>query len=306
MPKIASHAIWCLAFAVAQASACLCNAQVQMDWKLGEGTCWQVDFVQSIRTETQRGERRDAISMETAMEMQWVVDRVDADGSMYLSQTYKRFRLKSSTPDAEPIAYDSASPQEPADELKPIARRMRPLIDMRHQIVLSRRGEIADVKRTAETESLLGDLPAMSQWKKMLTKDGIDRVLRQSLGVMPESAVNVGDRWTSTQQVDSPLGTLSIETTYRYEGPQRREQRTLQHIRAVMETTATGEDAAVPLAEKLQPKQQAVYYFDTALGCLAESHLLQTVTSEVPYAGVTISVKSVGTVTLRINQTERE
>ncbi len=306
MRKIAFHATGCLAFIVAQVSACLCNAQVQMDWKLEEGTHWRVEVVQSIRTETQRGERRDAISMETAMEMQWVVDRVDADGSMHLTQTYQRFRLKSSTPDAEPVAYDSASSLEPADELKPIARMMRPLIGMRYQVVLSQRGEIASVERPSETESLLGDLPAMSRWKKMLTKDGIDRVLRQSLGVLPESAVEVGDRWTSTQQVDSPFGALAIETSYRYEGPQRREQRTLQHIRAVIETTVAGEDAAVPLTDKLQSKQQAVYYFDTTRGCLAESHLLQTVRSEVPYAGAKIGVKSVGTVTLRISQSGGE
>ncbi len=306
MRKIAFYATWCLAFIVAQVSACLCNAQVQMDWKLKEGTRWRVEVVQSIRTETQRGERRDAISMETAMEMQWIVDRVDADGSMHLTQTYQRFRLKSSSPDAEPVAYDSASSREPADELKPIARMMRPLIGMRYQVVLSQRGEIASVERPSETESLLGDLPAMSRWKKMLTKDGIDRVLRQSLGVLPESAVEVGDRWTSTQQVDSPFGALTIETSYRYEGSQRREQRTLQHIRAVIETTVAGEGAAVPLADKLQSKQQAVYYFDTARGCLAESHLLQTVRSEVPYAGAKIGVKSVGTVMLRISQSEGE
>ncbi len=121
--------------------------------------------------------------------------------------------------------------------------------------------------------------------------------------MLPASAVKVEDRWTSTQQVDSPFGELSIETTYQYEGPERRGQRTLQRIRADMETVVSGEEAT-PLADRLQPKQQAVYYFDTALGCLAESYLRQRVSSEVSYADAKIDVVSVGNVTLRISQSE--
>ncbi len=307
MTKISICRTWCLTLIVAQASVSFCSAQVQLDWKLPEGSCWRVEVAQSTLTATQTGGRQNEISMETAMELQWVVDEVDADGSMHVTQTCRRFRLKSISPDAnEPIQYDSASSREPAEELKPIAGLMRPLIGMRHHIVLSRRGEILNVVLPSETESLLGDLPAMSRWKKMLTKDGINQVLRQSLGVLPKSAVNIGDRWTSTQRVDSPFGELSVETTYQYEGTRRRNARTLQYIRAVMKTTAVDEHATKSLADRLRPEQQAVYYFDSAQACLAESHLRQTVRSEVSYAGATIGVLSVGTVTLRVHQSEKE
>jgi hypothetical protein len=161
-----------------------------------------------------------------------------------------------------------------------------------------------NVECPPETESLLGDLPEMARWKQMLTRDGINRVLRQALGVLPAAPVRSGERWTSSHQFESPFGTLAIATNYRYEGPRRLEQRIVQYISAQMETSVVDQDSPESLAERLRPKQQGIYYFDAAEGCLAESHLTQTVRSEVPYADTKIGVVSTGTLTLRIHHRE--
>jgi hypothetical protein len=301
------HCGWALLLLVTLPGAAPCTADepILLRWRLEQGSAWQLRVSQTIRTQATRGDRQEAVSLETAMELRWVVEEVAADETMRIGQTYTRFQLRSTTPDAEPVTYDSASADPPPTALQPIARVMRPLVGLRHELVLSPRGEILEVSRPPEADSLLGDLPSTSRWKQMLSKDGMDRVLRQSLGVLPASLAGVGDRWTSTRSIESSLGPRLLQTTYRLEGPTHRGQQVWQQIRARTDAAVPADDAAddttTDAGVDLQAEQQAVYYFDAAAGYLAESHLLHTIRSEVPYGDASIGVQSTGRVTLRIS-----
>ena len=278
-----------------------CGAEVSLRWRLSEGARFQVTATQSIKTETSIGERTDAMSFESEMQMDWRVDRTDDDGSIHLTQTYTRFRLKSDSPGAEPVVYDSSSPDGPPDEMKPVARAMRPLIGIQTSLVLSNRGEILDAQRPPETESLLADLPAMSRWKHMLTKEGMNRVLQQALGQLPESPVEMGDSWVHTLQRESPLGPLRIENTYTYEREVQSAGRNLERIRGVTKTEFTEKDTTgQPSGSLRHQPQPAVYLFDNRAGYLVESHVTQAVGSEIPHGDSRIRVKTSGTVTLKI------
>jgi hypothetical protein len=294
------------AIALVQVATANGNAEVQLRWKLSEGTHLRVSLTQSIKSETSVGERTEAISFESQMEMDWRADRTDDDGSIHLTQTYKRFRLKSAPPDAEPAVYDSSAADEPPDQMKPIARAMRPLIGIRTSLVLSHRGEILEAVQPPETKSLLGDLPSTSQWRQMLTTEGMERVLQQSLGILPESPVEVGDSWTHTREVQSPLGPLRIENRFTYDGTVPSDGRILQRIRGSTTTRFIERDTAGQPSQTLRhPPQPALYLFDNEAGYLVESHVTQAVGSEVPYGDTTVRVKTSGTVTLKIVRRER-
>jgi hypothetical protein len=290
-----------MAIAAVHLSVSRCDAEVALRWKLREGTLLQVTMTQTIQTETSIGARKDAISFESEMVMDWRVDRTDDDGSIYLTQTYRQFRLKSETSDTEPVIYDSSSPDEPAEEMKPVARVMRPLLGIQTSLVLSSRGEVLDAQRPAETESLLGDLPAMSRWKQMLTREGMVRVLQQALGLLPELPVDVGDSWSQTIQRESPLGPLRIENTFTYDRAVPNGERSLERIKNSTKTVFPEADqSGQPSASLRHLPQPAVYLFDNREGYLVGSHVTQAVGSEVPYGDSRIRVKTTGTITLKI------
>ena len=228
---------------------------------------------------------------------------------MQLTQAFTRLWLKTVSPDGKSSAYDSASAQEPAADAKAIADAVRPLLRVRIGLSLSCHGEILDVQRSAEMDSLLGDLPALTGWKALLTKEGMSRTLTQALGRLPEAQVNVQDQWTGTREMDTPLGKIVATDTYTYEGPTRDGQRVLDKIRVATDLKPAG-DAASPAAagsEKL-PRQQleGVYLFDTAAGLLAESRLTQTLLAEVPYAGGAIQVKTISTLGARLTRVTQQ
>ena len=156
-------------------------------------------------------------------------------------------------------------------------------------------------------DSLLSDLPALAGWKTLLTKDGMSRTLHQALGILPEAAVNVGDQWTGTRQLITPLGKIVATDTYTYEGPTRDGDRVLERICVATELKPAAETAPPAVVEKL-PRQQleGIYLFDAAAGFLAESRQTQTLLTEVPYASGKIQVKTISTLGARLTRTTRQ
>lgn len=296
----------CTAIVLVQVATANCNAEVLLRWRLSEGAHLRVSLTQSIKSETSVGERTEAISFESRMETDWRIDRTDDDGSIHLTQSYERFRLKSDPPDAEPAVYDSSSADEPPDQMRPIARAMRPLIGLRTFLVLSERGEILEAIQPPETKSLLGDLPSTSRWRQMLTTEGMERVLQQALGLLPEGPVEMGDSWAHTRDVQSPIGPLRIESRYTYDGTVPSGERILQRIRGSTTTQFTERDTTGGASQTLRHRPQpALYLLDNDAGYLVESHVTQAVGSEVPYGDATVRVKTSGTVTLKIVSRER-
>jgi len=283
--------------------------ETTLRWNLPSGTALNVQLTQTTRTQTTVQDAVAAVQIEAGCDLRWTVDGEAADGTIQLTQAFTRLWLKTASPDGQASVYDSASPEEPAADVTALADAVRPLLRVRIGMSLSPRGEILDVRRAAELDRLLRDLPALSGWKSLLTKEGMSRTLHRALGTLPKDPVNAGDQWTVTRQLDTPLGRLVATDTCTYEGPVRDGQRTLDTIRIATDMRLAG-DAASPAAAATDrwPRQQlqGVYRFDAAAGFLAESRVSQTLLAEVPYAGGKIQIKTVSTLGTRLTPTDAE
>lgn len=278
-------------------------AETPLCWNLSPGTLLNVQLTQTTRTETTVEDAVTAVQIESGFDLQWAVERVDADGTMRLTQAFTRLWLKTVSPDGKPSVYDSASSEEPAGDAKAIADAVRTLLRVRIGMNLSPRGEILEVQRPAEMDSLLGDQPARAGWKALLTKEGMSRTLQQALGTLPEAPVKAGDQWTVTRELKTPLGNIQATDTYTYEGSSRDNQRRLDTIRVATDMKPAAALRANGATGKL-PRQQTegVFWFDAAAGFLAQSRLTQTLLTEVPYAGGNIQVKTVSTLETRLTR----
>lgn len=280
-------------------------AETPLRWSQPPGTILTVQLTQTTRTETTVKGTVSSVLIESGFDIQWTIERVDGDGTIRLTQAFTRLWLKTVSPDGKPSVYDSASSEEPAGDAKAIADAVRTLLRVRIGMNLSPRGEILEVQRPAEMDSLLGDQPARAGWKALLTKEGMSRTMQQALGTLPEGPVKAGDQWTVTRDLKTPLGNIQATDTYTYEGSSRDNQRRLDTIRVATDMKPAAALAANGAASKL-PRQQTegVFWFDTAAGFLAQSRLTQTLLTEVPYAGGNIQVKTVSTLETRLARTK--
>jgi len=281
-------------------------AEVQLRWQLAAGTELHIQLAQTSKTETTIRDRVTAIAIDTGLDLQWNVDRVDTEGTLHLTQAFTRLWLRSVSPDGKTMAYDSSLPPDSAAETKAIADAVRALLQLRVSISLSNRGEILDVQRPPETDSLLGDLPALAGWKSLLTRDGMQRTLHQALGTLPEGPIDVGSTWTTVRRTESPLGQITATDTYTYEGPSADSNRRLERIRVATQLKLP--DAGTPPRppERVERQQlEGIYLFDAAAGFLAESRMTQTLVSEVPYGDGTIQVSTTSSLVTKLARVSR-
>jgi hypothetical protein len=282
-------------------------AEARLRWQLAPGTDLQIQLAQTSKTETAIGDRITAVAIDTGLDMQWHVERVDAEGTLHLTQVFTRLWLRSVSPDGKTVAYDSAQAPDAAAETRAIGDAVRALLKLKIYLRLSHRGEILDVRRPPETDSLLGDLPALAGWKSLLTRDGMRRTLHQALGTLPEGPVDVGSTWTIVRPMELPLGPIEATDTYTYEGPGTDSQRPLERIRVATQLKLP--DAAAPSQPPERVERQrleGLYLFDAAAGFLAESRMTQTLVSEVPYGGGKIRVSTTNALLTKIQRSRRE
>jgi hypothetical protein len=69
---------------------------------------------------------------------------------------------------------------------------------------------------SSEMQDALKRIPQESRLKDVFTREGLMQTLRQSHGVLPAKAVQLGDQWEAVETVGTPLGNLKTKTRYRY------------------------------------------------------------------------------------------
>jgi hypothetical protein len=277
------------------------EATADFRWNLQPDDRLQIRLTQDTQTETRVGTQSKRLVLQTALQLDARVDRVAADGTMEMTVALSRLILKTAADGEEDVRYDSAAKEPPPASLAPTVNTIRPLLNSRVVIGLSNRGEIAAVRLTGETESLLRDVPDRGRWQQLLTREGLGRMLGQALGILPAGPVQAGDTWQRRSEAEAEGRQLTVTSTYRYEGPQSHEGRTLQRIcvsAQIQEPPPPGAFDAPP-----PPKNRSftgTLWFDSTAGHLVESRIAHTVSWQVPFQARQIAVTASSTLTTRI------
>ena len=278
-PNLTTLLVQCAAAGIMLLNADAAIAEQQLQWRLDPDQQLRLRLTQTIRTELDF-EEPAVMSLLAAMEMRWRVDRVDQDGTLHLSQAFTRLILRSTSADGSEIAFDSASAAPPTAALRQVADAVQPLLASRFTVAMSPRGEFEGVGITlspgdASQESATGP------WTELLSPSGLERALRQSLGLLPEGPVRPGDSWHHQDEIQTPQGPVSIASTYRYQGSELVEGRSLEIIQ--LQTRATpGSRGAFDKPSEREQRLTGTYRFDATAGHLVQSRITQTLASEIP------------------------
>jgi hypothetical protein len=268
-------------------------AETLLRWQFREGQRLHVRIGQVTKTETVVGDTTSTLAMEMILEMDWQVTRVDKGTSARLTQKFTRLALKSTSPEGTTVAYDSDSKDAVAEEMEDVASAARPLLQSTFHAAMTDRGEITSVSLPAETDSLLRSGPDLARIRQLLTTHGIQQVLRQSLGVLPEQAVNTGDTWNRQGTVDSPQGKITFDSRFSYEGAQQYQGRQVERISVATDIALDAEDAAADGGPQRKPQAMTgSILFDNQSGHLFRSVTHQKLQSSTPFREGTITVRA--------------
>lgn len=271
-----SLAMAMLVFLVAAAGSA---AELQMRWKFSPGEKLRYRFQQESETTSSGAGKPTTISLAMAMELTWAVGEVDVSGEASVVQTIDTLKVTMKADRQDPLTYDSTIKAPPTGPVKEIGDAVAPLIGAGCRLKISPLGEIQGVEKTPALEQALEKAEAGD----LFSGEGVTRMLRHALTLLPEKAAEPGSSWESSRTLPTPFGDLKLTDIHTYTGPEDRDGKTLHRI-----TTRSSIAAEQGKAPRNRPgswkevDQTGTAWFDTTRGRCAASEVVQRIVTEQP------------------------
>ncbi|MFO0867519.1 MAG: DUF6263 family protein [Pirellulales bacterium] len=262
-------------------AAPLLAADEPLRWKWSAGQSLRATWKQRVETETAIGEKPLRLLIDSTFVQDWQVAEVEPSGVARVQQSFRRLAVRLEMPPAEPLDYDTTRDTEPTGELRPLAAALSPLVGPSWTVRLTPRGEVLDVTPSPQLQEALKKVAADGRLQGLFAGATGADFLRRSLVVLPEQPLQEGVSWQVQSPVESPVGRVTIQSTYTGRGTEKRGTAEL----TVIESTGTLEwqPAAGGQARNRRITDQSCrgqLLFDSAAGRLVESQQKQTLKSE--------------------------
>lgn len=193
------------------------QAADQLEWKLSTGDTLRYAVQNEMATKATVGGFDSNTRLIQTMRMAWNVESPTANNSYLLSQVIERIRVEMVPDGRNSIVFDSGKQEVPDD---PIARSLgnvfRKLVDRPFSITMAPTGAIENVSIPEDLLETLKTATAGSQ--AGLDERALKQMLSQTAVILPSRAVEKGDQWTSTQNVDLPFARLQMSAVMTYQG----------------------------------------------------------------------------------------
>jgi hypothetical protein len=232
-------------------------------WKLKPGEtlkfCMAQDMAQNIHMGD--GKPATAITTKMTMDMAWKVDTVDDKGMITLDQLIERIQMKVQSAQGVIMEYDSASGKEPEGMTKMIAPMFDAMLKKPFRTTFSSRGELKKVKLP---QGMLEGLNKSTggQMGSLLSEDTMKQFGMMS--VFPEGTVKPGQTWTQETNIKVPvIGNQVVKTTFRYDGPEARDGKTLDKISVTQSMKSEGKK---PAGEGKEDEKKGMFGFNGTEG----------------------------------------
>jgi hypothetical protein len=241
--------------------------------KLTPGQTFNYQMVQTIDQSMRQGENAVPMAFITKqiMDMTWTVESVAAEDAVVIAQKTDRIQMKMQSAQGVIMEYDTASEKEPEGIALTFAPMYESMVREPIRITVTPRGEVKDMKLPQGMLENMNKAVGGGQAGNVFSEDWMKQIGEMS--VMPERPVQPGDTWTREDSRRMPgIGDLKVESSYRYEGPETRDGKTLEKISMSMrfkpKEEKVTEKGMVGLREN---ETEGITYFDAESGHMVEA-----------------------------------
>ncbi len=192
-------------------------SQSDVRWKFKEGQNLRMLLKTDVTTEANVQGNAIETKMAQVFTVGWKVKAVKSDGSAEIVQTFDRVELAMDSPFGE-MKFDSDKKGEVEEgPLAGLTGPMKALVGAEMTMTMTPTGETKDMKIPAKvTEALGGGGGAAGM---MFSPDSIKSMMQQSGPGLPDKPLKVDESFTTKRDMPNPLGTMTVETTQTYKGP---------------------------------------------------------------------------------------
>lgn len=251
----------------------LCAAELR--WRFEKGQTLSFKLEQQTQVDSQLGPRNTNLAHATEMEILWHIDEIADDGSAQITQKFERLAMKLQLPKLAPIVFDTASTAKPAGDAKVIAETVAPLLEVSIKANVTHRGELTSVELDEAGSKVVEAIAANPTLKLIGSREGLVRMLKQSLLLLPAESVEPGATWEKSDEVSSPLGEFKQTTTFKLLEPEASEV-TVARIEAISKLEPGAKSTNPSQKPDLEEQEQSsLFLFDTKAGRLLSSETSQ-------------------------------
>jgi hypothetical protein len=259
------------------------DAGTMLRWKFSAGQQFDVVIQQDTTQKMSLPAQEMNVSNEMTTTIKWVIKSVDADGAANIVQTINRVQMSIDSPQGK-INYDSNDEEHEAKATQ-MATMFSPMIGVEIEQMMNDRGEILDVVFPDEALAGAKSNPLAAQ---MMTPEAIKEMTAKASPILPAGPAAVGQVWSKTGTSTTPIGDVSLKSTYTYEGKSPTNP-ALDLIRISMEMDfQPAESAFSPQIDVKEQDNAGTLMFDVANGYLTASELVQDMTMQIQAAGQNI------------------
>lgn len=278
------------------------SAQTQLRWKFAPGEVLNHTLSQESTVNVNVGGQPFDSTSTLTVDNVWTINKVDSQGTAEITQTTARVRMKMGSPMGS-IDIDTSAEAEPTDLLaKQIAPSLKTITQAKVTFSMNPQGEVSNVQVASPDAN-----PAVqaNQFSRMLGKDGMASMVKQSLQPLPRDPLQKGASWTNKLEIEVPvLGKVATDSKLTYEGQTQVSGKALEQIK-VETTTTIAPKAGVNQLAQFAIKDQSdkgTIYFDNTAGRFSHAESVQQLTIHINVAGQMVdqSVKTVRKATLSL------
>jgi len=270
------------------------DAQTLLRWKLSKGDAFAMTVQQHTESQVAFSGKTATTKIDLDMQLGWNVTSADEEKTV-IRQTVEKIKLTIAPPTGSNVEYDSSSPARPMGQAREIADTMKVLVGAEFDLVMNPRGEILDATPVNDSAKALLAGGDMTPDEKKTSADAVQRLIRQSIVVLPETEIAVGDTWTTTAEVSVASRLFKQEMNYQLLKNLEREDKPVFKITATSKLIPpsaapppTGK-AGGPLTIRSH-EQTGTILFSQPLGRVIEAEQSQKLTTERTYRETTITV----------------
>lgn len=243
-------------------------------WKFKEGEALHYQMEQKVSTQADVNGREIKATSSQTIDMTWKVGAVTPDGTAEITQTVERLRSKVESPVGS-FEFDSKSDKEPeGPQAAAVVPALKAIAGATFQYKMSARGELSDVKIPEGLIKTLKESSPAAGAVGMFSEEGLKNMILESTLALPKEDLTKGKSWSKTTKLpSSPIGTMSLDKTYTYEGPGEGGETIALKIKVGLEPPSGGN-----LEIKLgKDEGKGTFLFDNAAGRVARSNVTQAI-----------------------------
>lgn len=256
-------------------------------WKFAVGNEYNYQMVQEMDMTMNLGPTGNtATSMKQTMDMKWKVEALDENGTATVTQHIHRMRMEITAPGQDTVLYDSDSDETPQGFAAMLAPMLSALTSEKFTVTMLPSGEVTNVDIPDSFIEAMSRGPGAAMMGGFATKEGFKTMAMQGSMTLPTAEELVaGHEWSTSAEIANPAtGNVSIDTTYRYTGPQEIDGQQFEVFVPTI-TTSFGGEGATAAIKVIKQETSGEILFNRTAGRLESSKIDQKMETVITAVG---------------------